>query len=330
MAGHGRRQHPRATRRFQEAEGGLEVTGELDDRTREALLARAGNGRFVVTGKVTDSAGNPFADGTVQALDVNVDTGARKSLGQAQPGENGSYTIEYTVKQMRELGKLRADLVVMAYDGGGAQRAQAGPIQRAPMHASVDLVIEPAPVPPAADWLVRGQVMDASGPLNGIQVRVFDRDLFSLRDEVHPGQPLGGGPTQNRPPGNEDGWFEFSYATSDFGSGDALRDGAATPDIIFALSRDGQPLEKFQIFRLPDGKEVTEETQVSADDLILGIQARKVEEVRIVIEGGEAEREVLEYERLIQAINRCSRARSGRCRCGPDRSPGGRGGAALR
>ena len=31
---------------------------------------------------------------------------------------------------------------------------------------------------PQAEWVVRGQVVDASGPLNDIQVSVFDRDLF--------------------------------------------------------------------------------------------------------------------------------------------------------
>lgn len=155
---------------------------------------------------------------------------------------------------------------------------------------------------PQAEWVVRGQVVDASGPLNDIQVSVFDRDLFFRRGGANTGQPLGNGTTKKLPTKNEDGWFEFVFATADFAAGDEPVEGVTTPDLIFALSRDGQPLEKFQIHRLPDGKEVAEETLVSDDDLILGIQARKVEEVRILIPGGEPKRDLSEYERLIQAI----------------------------
>ena len=138
-------------------------------------------------------------------------------------------------------------------------------------------------------------------------------------------------PPRNLPTKNEDGWFEFTYATSDFAAGDIPGEGVTTPDLIFALSQDGQPLEKFQIYRLPDGKEVTEETLVSDDDLILGIQARKVEEVRIVIAGGEPKRRTVG----IRAADPGYRAAAagtgpGRRGCCPARSPGGRGGAALR
>lgn len=155
---------------------------------------------------------------------------------------------------------------------------------------------------PQPEWVVRGQVVDAGGPLNDIQVSVFDRDLFFRRGGANTGQPLGNGTTKKLPTRNEDGWFEFACRTSDFAAVDVPREGTPTPDLIFALSRDGQPLEKFQIYRLPDGKEVAEETLVSDEDLILGIQARKVEEVRIVIEGRQPKREPSEYERLIQAI----------------------------
>lgn len=290
-----------AIRLFQQQRGDLEITGELDDRTQEALQEQAGNGRFTVTGKVADSTGAPFIACAVQAWDEIVATGALRSLGNTRPAADGSYAIEYSVRQIRELGKLRADLVVTAQDDGGARRAQAGPFQPAPVRASVNLVVDPVPAPPA-EWLVRGQVVDASGPLNNIQVTVFDRDLFFRRGGQNTGQQLGSGPIQKLSSKNEDGWFEFTYATADFAAGDIPVDGVTTPDLIFALSRDGQSLDKFQIYRLPDGKIVTEETQVSADDLILGIQARKVEEVRIVVEGGKPKQEISEYERLIQAI----------------------------
>lgn len=155
---------------------------------------------------------------------------------------------------------------------------------------------------PQKEWVVRGQVVDASGPLNDIQISVFDRDLFFRRRGANTGQPLGNGTTKKLPSKNEDGWFEFAYVTAAFAASEITAEGVTTPDLIFALSRDGQTLEKFQVYRLPDGKELAEETLVSNDDLILGIQARRVEEVRILIPGGEPKREVSEYERLIQAI----------------------------
>jgi hypothetical protein len=158
--------------------------------------------------------------------------------------------------------------------------------------------------PPQAEWVVRGQVVDASGPLNGIQVTVFDRDLFFTRVGANTGPPLGNGITKKLPGKNEDGWFEFAYATSDFAASDASIDGVITPDLIFALSRDGQPLKKFQIYRHlnGNGNGLAEMTLVSDDDLIMGVQARKLEEMRILILGGEPKRELSEYEQLILAI----------------------------
>jgi hypothetical protein len=155
---------------------------------------------------------------------------------------------------------------------------------------------------PEAEWVLRGQVVNAGGPINDVQVTVFDRDLFFRRGGANTGQQVGHETTRNLPTKNADGWFEFSYATADCVAGDDSVDGVITPDLIFALSRDGQSLEKFHIYRLPDTKEMAEETLVSDDDLIMGIQARRVEEVRIVIEGGEPQRQLSEYERLILAV----------------------------
>ena len=153
-----------------------------------------------------------------------------------------------------------------------------------------------------AEWVVRGCVVDTNGPLNDILVNVFDRDLFSGRDAASTGQLLGVERTKRNPATSADGWFEITFTTTKFAEGDVARDGIVTPDLIFGLNRDGQPLEKFQIFRLPDGKELTEEILVSDDDLILGIQSRPLEEVRILIPGGEPKPQMSEYERLWRAI----------------------------
>jgi hypothetical protein len=153
-------------------------------------------------------------------------------------------------------------------------------------------------------WVLKGQVFDAGGPINGIHVDVFDRDLFFRRENGNRGQLLNAETqiTRNLPPKNEDGCFEFTYTTNDFVAGDIPRDGATIPDLVFALSRDGQTFENLQIFRLPDGQQLTEELAVSDDDLKIGIQARKIEVVRIVIDGGKPRRELSEYELLLRAI----------------------------
>ena len=166
---------------------------------------------------------------------------------------------------------------------------------------------------PQAEWVVRGQVVDASGPLNEIEVSVFDRDLFFRREGVNTAQRLGSEITKKRTASGEDGWFEVAYTTAGFSAGDDAGNGTTAPDLVFALNRDGQPLEDFQIFRRADDPHISQETLVSDDDLILGIQARSVEEVRIVIAGGQAKRGTSEYERLIDAIERLL----------PERAPAG-------
>ena len=163
-----------ALRRFQ-AQQRLDRSGELDEATWNALQARAGSGRFSVTGKVADSAGNPFTSGTVQALDVNVDTGARTLLGEVQPAADGSYKIEYTVKQVRELGKLRADLIVIAQ----ADRAitASDVIRNARAVEVVNLTVPAVQSAAPRAQVVSGQVRREDGlPLAGAPVRAFHED----------------------------------------------------------------------------------------------------------------------------------------------------------
>ena len=156
--------------------------------------------------------------------------------------------------------------------------------------------------PTKDEWVVRGQVVDASGPVNDIQVSIFDRDLFFRRDGAITSQHLGTEITKKHPIRSEEGCFELAYATERFATGDIEREGENIPDLIFTVSKEGKPLEKFQIYRLADGEGLKEESLVTDDDLILGIEARRLEEVRIVIPGGEPKRELSEYERVIQAI----------------------------
>jgi hypothetical protein len=173
--------------------------------------------------------------------------------------------------------------------GGSAPTAPQGPEQDVAFDA------------PEGEWIVRGQVVDAGGPVNDIAVSVYDRDLFFRRSVPITGQHLGTKTTKNHDNGKT-GWFELSYANADFAAGDIPVDRVPVPDLIFALSRDGQALEKFQILRLPDGQELSEEIPVSDDDMIMGLQPRRVEEVRIVIEGSAPKPQPSEYEQLIAAL----------------------------
>lgn len=154
---------------------------------------------------------------------------------------------------------------------------------------------------PQPEWVVRGQIIDAGGPVNGIAVSVYDRDLFFRRDSPLTGQLLGSDATKSRGDGKT-GWFELAYKTADFAAGDIPASGTLIPDLIFALGRDGHSVDALRIVRLPDGKDITEEMPVSDDDLIMGIEARRVEEVRIVIAGGVQMPPPSEYEQLILAL----------------------------
>ena len=238
-------------------------------------------------------------------------------LGQTKTNNDGYFQILYDPSLYTRLGpgvdhtKDFLELVVAAYDEANVMIASTDRFPNPPERLAVDLIVgdlrfrpelpEP-PLPAGADWLVRGQVVNAGGPVNGIQVSVFDRDLFFRRGGVNTSQQLWNGPTRNLPAKNEDGWFEFTYTPAKFAPGDLARDGSTVPDLVFAFSQDGQALENVQIYRLSDGNVIKEETLVSTDDLILGIQARRVEEVRIVTQGGEPKPGVSQYELLIQAI----------------------------
>jgi hypothetical protein len=152
----------------------------------------------------------------------------------------------------------------------------------------------------AADWVVRGQVVGTDGPVNDVTVAVYDRDLFFRRHDAASGQLLGTTITSLNPESGANGWFSVAYRTSDFAPGDMSSGGAPVPDLVIDLSRDGQPVTSMVISRLPDGEVLTEEMQLSEDDLLLGIQPRPVELVRISIEGGP--RELTEYELAWRAI----------------------------
>ncbi|HVG22227.1 MAG TPA: neuraminidase-like domain-containing protein [Blastocatellia bacterium] len=284
----------------------LLVTGNVDDATAAVMnqLLVEMDALRSVEGRVTNQDGNPVVGNLLFAFDKENIGGA--FLGAANSNADGHYQISYDPSFYAQAGegvlkiKEIIDLIVQVYDADGATLAESIPLHNPGRKVRVNLRV--GDMPAGQSFTLRGQVFDAKGPINGIQVSVFDRDLFFRRDGANNGQHLGTEITRNSLARNEDGRFEITYRTSDFVGGDNLREGDIVPDLIFALSEDGQPQEKFQIFRLPDGRELIEEAEVSDDDLILGIQARRVEDVRILISRGDPKPEMSEYERLWRAI----------------------------
>jgi hypothetical protein len=281
--------------------------GIVEEQTAESINRRLFEmGVFrLVEGRVTNRDGSPVVGNLLFALDKDNISGT--PLGQTNTNEDGHYQTYYDpllysrpgegVRRVKEV----IDLIVQVYDANGATLAESQPLHNSRQWVQIDLEVgDPVALP---GFIVRGQVVDASGPLNDIEVTVFDRDLFFRRRGGASGQQLGHELTKHLSSKNTDGWFEISFATSAFAKGDVSpANGEPVPDLVFAISQDGQSLEKFEIVRLPDGKELMEETIVSNDDRILGIQARRVEEIRIVLEGGEPKQEMSEYDRVWRAI----------------------------
>lgn len=282
------------------------VTGRVDVPTAtvlNAVLAELGSLRLV-QGKVTNSAGTPVVGNLLFAFDKDNIGGAL--LGQTNSNADGSYLIFYDPSLYSRPGegvlkiKEIIDLVVQVFDAAGATIAESRALHDPARNVNVDLKIGDRPE--RNEFILRGKVIDVNGPVNGVEISVIDRDLFFGRDGANNSQSLGTQITGKLGAENEDGRFEFIYQTSDFSAGDISRKAETIPDLIFSLSVNGQKLEKFQIFRLPDGNGLSEETLVSDDDLILGLEARRVEEVRIFIPGGEPTPQTSEYERVWRAI----------------------------
>ena len=161
--------------------------------------------------------------------------------------------------------------------------------------------LDPTPEPTDPTWerlltaaergecIVTGQVVDAVGPIPRVVVEVRDRDLGAADQ-----WPLLG--TQMT---DEDGRFVIVYSMETVLPGDrVLEGGTAIADLIFNLLEVPVRFDGFDLHRLPSDDLVTD------DEKALGLQARRLEELRIVVRT--AERRVLpgatEFERLLAAF----------------------------
>lgn len=143
-----------------------------------------------------------------------------------------------------------------------------------------------------SEFVVTGYVVDsASIPVQGVRVTVFDRDLGETRDT------LGSDPT------DESGRFTVHYQRADYARGDL-----GTADLLFEVVRaqDGaearQSLIAIQRLRTEGEDHAPRPDWIRDDDLLLGIPARRVEEVILVLDARALPRGLSEFEIIQQAM----------------------------
>lgn len=140
------------------------------------------------------------------------------------------------------------------------------------------------------ECVITGQVVDQAGPLAHVAVVLRDRELGDPAN-----WPVLGSPVTDRA-----GQFVAIYVMEQVLPGDRpVGERAAVADLVIELAELAVDIDGFAIERLPGGE------PVSADDQALGIQARRFEELRIIVnttvrrwsEGAS------EYERLLAAFH---------------------------
>lgn len=139
------------------------------------------------------------------------------------------------------------------------------------------------------ECLVVGQLRDRFGPIAHAVVTIQDREL---------GDPAAW-PVLGSAATDGDGRFLIVYQLEQVLPGDRrVAEGAAVADLVVSVAELGVEHDGFAVERLPGGERVTD------DELALGMQARRVEELRIVVSTagrpwveGESE-----YERVLAAF----------------------------
>ena len=265
-------------------------TGQIYGTTTKKLVALFQDTRSLPsTGEVDE----PTANALNQLLE---------EMGVLGDGGRGQSDMSLTEQQsmLKELGYLTANFITGSLDE--PTRAALARFQSfhdlsptgAPSRAS-ELALAAALA--RRECAVFGTVVDGDRPLQGVIVTVRDRDL----DEPWP--VLGTTPT------NKDGSFVMLYQSDTVKLGDKVSDKfMSIADLIFSLSPEPFEYESFAIFRLP------EDEQVTNLDSELGLQARRVEEVRFKMRLKDPRRpsSPSEYETLLAAFKNVW----------PNRSPG--------
>jgi peptidoglycan hydrolase-like protein with peptidoglycan-binding domain len=146
----------------------------------------------------------------------------------------------------------------------------------------------------ANEYVLLGLVEDPAGPIPGVAIDIRDRDLGSTDSwpSILPGAAIST---------DEDGRFQVLYTLNQVAPGDWKKDDKDyVPDLVFQLSQQPVAYEDFDIIRLPSTE------PVSKDEQRLGIQAHRLEEVRIVLNTASRRRWQgdSEYEQLLADFTR--------------------------
>lgn len=112
--------------------GNGDAHGSPEDKQPETATAA------VVRGRLTRADGRPMPDLTIRAFDKEVRS--EKMLGEVVTNEAGAYVIRYDPHQLSRPSKIRADLVVRAFNGNGEEVATSATTINAPAEQIVDLV----------------------------------------------------------------------------------------------------------------------------------------------------------------------------------------------
>ncbi|GAA1614457.1 hypothetical protein GCM10009679_18540 [Saccharothrix algeriensis] len=270
--------------------------GVLDRDSAErfnALLVELGVFQ-VVEGRLTGAAGMGMPERLVFAFDVDFVGGAL--LAEATTDVEGAYRMRYDPRHYATAGqppKERLDLVLFAYDANGAVIASSVPLADPGPRERIDLVAGSAPPEDDGEYTVRGTVVEPGGrAAQGLTVRAFDRDLGPRRDLLGEAQT------------GADGTFRVGYRRSAFGRGEG--DSGAEADLVLEVLAGGQPVAA-TVYRVFDGHRAL--APLSEDDLVLGIPARRDEELELTL-AARVPAAGTEYARLMAALEPLLEGRS--------------------
>jgi len=168
-------------------------------------------------------------------------------------------------------------------------------------------------------YILRGWIIGAEGPFSEVHVRAEDRDVNDLRE------PLGDRDGQLT---DRSGRFEILYTEDQFTRGDKN-----TADVMLTLQRGEERITDYRVYRLQldtwpprdkrprpllplsandqlaSTRDTFENVPLTAEALQLGIPARPIEELKIIV-GNASDGTPSEYERLRDAITPLLRDRS--------------------
>ncbi|WP_271577004.1 neuraminidase-like domain-containing protein [Bradyrhizobium sp. CCBAU 11361] len=277
--------------------------GVLDAATADAVNLFLFSKRTFnrIKGRVTDQFGRPVPFVVVRVTDK--DNLGGSICAETVTDRTGAYEAYYDPSWYQNgegilVPKDAVEPVVTAHERNGRQIGRSA-AQSTERDIVVDFVAGAAlpgeVVEPAETFVVRGTVVDELGRgVNGLSVRVVDRDVGSFVDEL--------GTVETAARNGIDGAFQLSYDQGAFHREEGPIGSSA--DLVFHLVRGDTPIELVGLIRLPATPSdlIAAPLPVPLEDLSLGIVARRDELVQIVVNGIRGQAGITEYQRLVSAL----------------------------